>query len=191
MYIYIYISYQPNTGVQAGQQAGLYVSTDTTPTRDTHTWSASSVTGDSVLVPPTHPSYKPWFFLVVYGLSASSSFSLTAEEVEPEPEQVGQTVGRVEASADTKQCGNCMAMIPSARFMIHEATCARNNWRCPTCKQILRPSARKRHAHCPHCSLGLDADDVETHIAVVHRDATCECGARMQVHMLQTHRKTK
>jgi hypothetical protein len=34
------------------------------------------------------------------------------------------------------QCGTCMAVIAVERFAMHEAYCARSNWRCPKCQQV-------------------------------------------------------
>jgi hypothetical protein len=59
-----------------GGRAGLYASSATTPSLDVHTWAASSSSGDSITISPTHKEYKPWFFLAVYGLSVEVAFNL-------------------------------------------------------------------------------------------------------------------
>jgi hypothetical protein len=172
-------------------QAGLYISTETTPTASTHTWAASSAASDCTTILPSHVSFsKGWWFLVVQGFAPTSTFTLSADLISPDAEEkAGQTVGRVNSSPDAQQCTNCLAWIPSARYVMHTATCARNNWRCLTCNTMMRPSQRAQHAHCPHCALGLDSKDVEMHVLVVHKEERCACGALMQVQALQKHRR--
>lgn len=43
-----------------------------------------------------------------------------------------------------KPCGVCGKPIEEPKFRIHEATCARNNFKCPKCGEIV-PKADKEH----------------------------------------------
>lgn len=44
-----------------------------------------------------------------------------------------------------KPCSVCGKEIEEPKFRIHEATCARNNYKCPKCKEIVAKSEKEHH----------------------------------------------
>jgi transcription initiation factor IIE alpha subunit len=44
-----------------------------------------------------------------------------------------------------KPCGVCGKPIEEPKFRIHEATCARNNFKCPKCAEIIPKSEKDHH----------------------------------------------
>lgn len=48
------------------------------------------------------------------------------------------------SAVPTKPCSVCGKHIEEPKFRIHEATCARNNYKCQKCGEII-PKAEKDH----------------------------------------------
>lgn len=60
---------------------------------------------------------------------------------------------------ETKFCKNCEKQIESGKFRMHEMQCARINYKCKECGQIVAKSDKEEHeaeAHvkvkCQYCS---------------------------------------
>ena len=87
--------------------------------------------------------------------SSSSSSSLTSVVPQKRP-----------ASTDpsAQVCDNCWQQISSAAFQMHTMHCARNNWRCDECGQVVPKKAKDAHAHCAQC--GAVVDPAGAHDAV-------------------------
>jgi hypothetical protein len=45
----------------------------------------------------------------------------------------------------SKVCNTCNKAIEIAKYRIHEATCARNNYKCPMCSEIVPKSEKEHH----------------------------------------------
>lgn len=67
----------------------------------------------------------------------------------------------VEASdaVETKICSNCEKLIEVNKFRMHEIGCARNNYKCRECGEVVAKAEREEHeetAHqpikCQYCS---------------------------------------
>ena len=68
----------------------------------------------------------------------------------------------VEAASDaveTKVCSNCEKPIELTKFRMHEIGCARNNYKCRECGEVVAKAEREEHeetAHkpikCQYCS---------------------------------------
>lgn len=74
------------------------------------------------------------------------------------------------APIETKKCGTCELMIDASKFRIHEIGCARNNYKCPTCGDIVAKAEREEHeaeAHtkipCKFCKVDFDKRSHEKH----------------------------
>ena len=50
----------------------------------------------------------------------------------------------------TKKCGTCEKDIDATKFRIHEIGCARSNYKCPTCGEIVAKSEREDHEKEAH-----------------------------------------
>ena len=66
----------------------------------------------------------------------------------------------VEGAEPTKKCGTCQREIEMSKFRMHEIGCARNNYKCPQCGDIVAKSEKEEHekeAHtkvvCEHCMI--------------------------------------
>ena len=55
-----------------------------------------------------------------------------------------------EAAPDTKLCGMCQKSIEVAKFRLHEAACARNNYKCAKCGEIVSKADREQHEEDMH-----------------------------------------
>lgn len=44
-----------------------------------------------------------------------------------------------------KTCGNCGKDIEEPKFRMHEATCARNNYKCTQCGEVVPKADREHH----------------------------------------------
>lgn len=176
----------------------FYVSTQTKPTLETHTWSTHSTERKgsdktrTLEIEPSDPNFSVnWFYIGVQGYKADATFTLLAEEVAAVP-SVGITTGKLEGSApDAKQCDNCKAMIPAKSFIMHQASCFRNNWFCRDCNTVMRKALQAQHIHCDLCKQGLNKDDLAKHMDVVHRKITCPCGEQVEPGSLGTHQSTE
>jgi endogenous inhibitor of DNA gyrase (YacG/DUF329 family) len=51
----------------------------------------------------------------------------------------------MEAAEATKRCGTCEREIEVSKFRMHEIGCARNNYKCPTCGEIVAKNDREDH----------------------------------------------
>lgn len=45
----------------------------------------------------------------------------------------------------TKKCGTCEKEIDVTKFRIHEIGCARSNYKCPQCGEIVAKSDKEEH----------------------------------------------
>ena len=70
----------------------------------------------------------------------------------------------------TKRCGTCEKEIELPKFRIHEIGCARSNYKCQTCGEIVAKADKEEHdkeSHtkvpCQYCSTQLSKKDVESH----------------------------
>ena len=52
--------------------------------------------------------------------------------------------------ADTKQCPMCQKDIESAKFRLHEVACARMNYKCSKCGEIVPKADREEHKEDEH-----------------------------------------
>ena len=59
---------------------------------------------------------------------------------------------------------------------MHTLQCARNNWRCPTCGQVMRKSEQSNHVHCPTCHIPLLKDELEKHMDLTHANVRKDVG---------------
>ena len=49
-----------------------------------------------------------------------------------------------------KQCGVCQKPVEAAKHRLHEATCARMNYKCPKCGEVVPKSDREQHEEDVH-----------------------------------------
>jgi endogenous inhibitor of DNA gyrase (YacG/DUF329 family) len=50
----------------------------------------------------------------------------------------------------TKKCSTCEKQIELSKFRIHEIGCARNNYKCPTCGEIVAKVEKEEHEKEAH-----------------------------------------
>ena len=63
---------------------------------------------------------------------------------------------------ETKTCGVCQKEIDKAKFRLHEVACARNNYKCDKCGEVVPKADREQHEEdvhtekpdivCPQCN---------------------------------------
>lgn len=51
----------------------------------------------------------------------------------------------MEQAPTTKPCTVCGKDIESAKYRIHEATCARNNYKCAQCNEVVAKGEKEHH----------------------------------------------
>ena len=100
----------------------------------------------------------------------------------------------VEAVAEeTKICSNCEKPIELAKFRMHEIGCARNNYKCRECGEIVAKAEREEHeetAHkpvtckfCPFTQPAAKFGDHEEHCDMKPRQCQwCEQDFKMEVY---------
>jgi hypothetical protein len=61
----------------------------------------------------------------------------------------------------TKLCSICDGQIPEAKFRLHEAQCARNNYKCPDCGEVVAKADRESHQAEAHVKVrSIEFSDV-------------------------------
>ena len=55
-----------------------------------------------------------------------------------------------ETAAETKVCGNCEEAIEIAKFRIHETRCARINYKCRECGEVVAHAEKEEHEQTAH-----------------------------------------
>ena len=50
-----------------------------------------------------------------------------------------------QAQVLTKPCGICQKPIEEPKLRIHEATCARNNYKCQQCGEVVAKAEKENH----------------------------------------------
>jgi DNA-directed RNA polymerase subunit RPC12/RpoP len=70
----------------------------------------------------------------------------------------------------TKRCGTCERDIELPKFRMHEIGCARSNYKCAVCGEIVAKSEKEEHdkeAHtkvpCQYCNVEFSKKDHEPH----------------------------
>lgn len=73
-------------------------------------------------------------------------------------------------AVETKKCGTCEKMIDATKFRIHEIGCARSNYKCATCGEIVAKQEKDEHdkeAHtkvvCQYCQIEFNKKDLQGH----------------------------
>lgn len=76
----------------------------------------------------------------------------------------------MQEGVDYKVCDNCLHKISMGAFAVHQARCARINWRCDKCGVVVPRGQKDEHikeAHtpvqCPKCSEVVDSGELEKH----------------------------
>jgi hypothetical protein len=54
------------------------------------------------------------------------------------------------AKEPTKKCGTCDREIEMSKFRMHEIGCARMNYRCTTCGEVVAKSEKEEHEKEAH-----------------------------------------
>jgi hypothetical protein len=76
----------------------------------------------------------------------------------------------MEEPQPTKLCTTCEKQIEVSKFRIHETQCARQNYKCKVCGDIVLKDDREEHdleAHtkvpCEHCQVEIEKKNHQTH----------------------------
>eukprot|EP01083_Nonionella_stella_P130681 396665_1 len=175
----------------------LYVSTSTErPTISHHDRAANDSGSVQLTFRPGEAGFSDsWYFVGVHSYKTAASFALTVSEAQPAVSSSssvnsGQATGSVSDNArgPTKQCENCARAIPEASFTMHALQCARINWRCPKCGEVLKKSEASSHAHCAECGKPMRADQLEKHVELTHKCEVCECGKEVVRDLMALHK---
>lgn len=75
------------------------------------------------------------------------------------------------AGPGMQQCDNCGQYVPERTIVMHSAFCARNNFRCSECGEVMRLSEKEKH---------LD---------VRHKPLPCACGRMIAPDLMSTHQQ--
>jgi len=54
----------------------------------------------------------------------------------------------------TKKCPTCERDIPESKFRLHEIPCARNNYKCAECGEIVAKAEKEEHEKEAHAEVG-------------------------------------
>ena len=90
--------------------------------------------------------------------------------------------------ADTTYCTNCHLYIPNKQYTLHSIQCPRLVVYCPQCQSTVRKADWLVHTHCPECNAVMTKDELEKHVDLMHRNVTCECGAKVAAESLAAHK---
>lgn len=108
----------------------------------------------------------------------------------------GTGAAAVSIGLDEGVCQTCGVVLPKSRMMMHEAYCARNNFKCPVCKKVMQKAVKDEHNHCPfYPSCTFEASNqagVQKHRKLAHDPFLCElgCGEEILLENYHDHRKT-
>jgi len=59
----------------------------------------------------------------------------------------------------TKKCSICLRDIELSKFRLHEAQCARNNYKCPKCGMVVPKVDREQHELDFHTEKPIEKSD--------------------------------
>lgn len=105
----------------------------------------------------------------------------TPAEEEKKEAQPGATVGDLDVTelkegVDYKVCGNCLKAVSAQSFAMHEARCARINWRCDKCGAVVPTAQRQEHLQTAHAPTKCDQceEEVEAYLLAKHKEEECK-----------------
>jgi len=106
------------------------------------------------------------------------TLSSATEEKEVQP---GVTLGDLDTTnlvegTDFKLCTNCLKPISISSFAMHDARCARMNWRCEKCGAVLPTAQRQEHLQTTHSPKQCDqcGEQVESYLLANHQAESCK-----------------
>eukprot|EP01094_Clydonella_sp_ATCC50884_P028972 TRINITY_DN8899_c0_g1_i1.p1 TRINITY_DN8899_c0_g1~~TRINITY_DN8899_c0_g1_i1.p1 ORF type:complete len:547 (-),score=159.96 TRINITY_DN8899_c0_g1_i1:152-1792(-) len=193
----------------------LFVSRQPRPSLQNHTWQGCSKGSTCVVITPEHHLYTPGtFYVSVHGHKGPAKYRLVVAMTEKTPRELLQLSGQIgeddlrtsleDVPEGHTRCSNCLHMIPSANYPLHETMCARRNWCCPICRQVLQVSQKDAHWHCPECGKARDPkihghcnvckksvrqDDIQKHKEIHHTPMKCRCGKEYELSSLLVHQE--
>lgn len=187
----------------------IYVSRGVKPGLTNHTWQGSSKGSTCVVITPEHPLYTPGtFYVAIHPHKGKARFRLVWALTDREANDLLQAsvddlrVSLEEVPEGYTQCDNCQRAIPDQNVGMHEVVCARQNWMCPKCKQVMQASRKSEHWHCPicdrprdpkihgHCDLcnkSVRQGELEKHKEIFHVPLPCKCGRTFLLDQLLVH----
>eukprot|EP01103_Thecamoeba_quadrilineata_P005459 TRINITY_DN15254_c0_g1_i1.p1 TRINITY_DN15254_c0_g1~~TRINITY_DN15254_c0_g1_i1.p1 ORF type:complete len:976 (+),score=216.41 TRINITY_DN15254_c0_g1_i1:214-2928(+) len=100
---------------------------------------------------------------------------------------------------DYNVCPNCKHRVPPPQFALHTARCARNNWLCDSCGEVVLRSDREKHlaevhgpTPCSECSQLIEKWKLARHKmeSCPHRLVTCRyCGLGTHARDIEEHQR--
>ncbi len=100
----------------------------------------------------------------VCAAQAASEFSISVIESD------AHALGKIEDEASGVACKNCARKLPQRSIALHEAQCARVNYRCVQCSKVMPVKQREKHAR------------------VAHALVVCECGIETEQFLMEQHK---
>eukprot|EP01120_Amphizonella_sp_Union-15-10_P000223 TRINITY_DN10253_c0_g1_i1.p1 TRINITY_DN10253_c0_g1~~TRINITY_DN10253_c0_g1_i1.p1 ORF type:complete len:235 (-),score=22.71 TRINITY_DN10253_c0_g1_i1:68-772(-) len=164
------IKFEPKQGT-----ISFYVATNIrTPTQAEHQWSSDSILPNqfgvkTLTINNEDPNFVTGtYYIGVYAHYNDSSFTLLATKEAELPN--GQSLKGLQSDQDSVQCSNCDRFVPRASYVLHSATCLRQNWKCPVCKQVVPVPTKDKHM-------------------LVHQQVKCECGFEGEPDLVELHKR--
>lgn len=134
--------------------------------------------------------------LSVHSLATSSKDTHSPTHVGSSGASVDAYDSIVSLGPDEGMCQTCGTVVNKARLVMHEAYCARNNYKCTICNKIMQKAKKDEHNHCPFhplCSyIATSESGVQKHRKLTHDPFPCElrCGEDVLLENYHDHRKT-
>ena len=75
--------------------------------------------------------------------------------------QDNQVMQETTAPVETKMCATCERPIELAKFRMHEIGCARSNYKCTICGDIVAKSEREEHEKEAHVKVVCQFCDIQ------------------------------
>ncbi|KAL6057190.1 putative retrotransposon hot spot (RHS) protein [Balamuthia mandrillaris] len=107
-------------------------------------------------------------------------YTLSCKLETPSSDDGGQRLGRdIQESVSiegTELCPNCQRRIPSASFTLHTMRCSRENWRCPTCGEVVATKEKEKHVAIAHAKVRCDrcGIELESNKLMQHKEEECQ-----------------
>jgi uncharacterized C2H2 Zn-finger protein len=152
--------------------ADLYLSTkERYPSQKSFIWASQQKGSKRLVLSPDDPKFSPGrYFIGVHAFGGDAKFILTITLRDKEGQTLGGTSDQAGAS-ETKICSNCRRAVPVGAILLHEAQCARRNFRCPQCGEV------------------MPLDQKDKHLSVAHALLKCECGKEFEQDVLPLHKE--
>jgi hypothetical protein len=143
------------------------------PSRTVFTWRNCSIEKDKRVKLISKTPLPKLIYAAVIGYKSVCEFELglvPSEAIEEKKSEAviapTNPVAAPTLSQPCQLCATCGQMVPTRVFTNHSAFCARNNWKCSQCGEIMLKKLKDTHFHCSVCNAVGPSKDFHFHCSM-------------------------